>query len=429
MDQYDSVIEYLYSQTPQFQQIGAAAYKPGLDTAYKLDEAFGCPSSKFKSVHIAGTNGKGSTAHTLAAILQSAGYKVGLYTSPHLVDFRERIRVDGQMISKDEVINFVNQYRKYSLSCSPSFFELTTIMAFDAFARHGVDVAVIETGLGGRLDTTNIINPLLSVITNISYDHVAQLGNTLEKIASEKAGIIKHGIPVIIGEAQNDNVANVFKAKAREVNAPITFACNNCYWNSVSISDDENIYRGTRYGDLRGVLSGECQVYNAATILAAIDALSACFKIDTDAVQAGFANVNTLTSLLGRWMTVAENPSVVCDTGHNVGGWQYLKTRLINANRPLSMVIGFVNDKDVESILNLMPRDAQYYFTQASIPRAMDACELARRAEAFRLNGVIISDVKTAAARAISETQATGTVFVGGSTFVVADFLSCIRDI
>jgi len=422
MEKYEEVVNYLYSCTPQFQLVGAAAYKPGLDTARCLDRAFGSPHTQYKTIHIAGTNGKGSTAHTLAAVLQSAGYRVGLYTSPHLIDFRERIRVNGDMISREGVVDFVNRYCNMKLDCSPSFFELTTVMAFDWFAKQKVEIAVIETGLGGRLDTTNIITPILSVITNISFDHVAQLGNTLESIACEKAGIIKPGIPVVIGEATG-NIAGIFADKAMELGSTAIFACENRYWNEAIAGDDYNSYIGTEWGNITGVLTGECQLCNAATIMAALKSLESELSFSSSDVRKGFENVISMTCLLGRWMKVGDKPLIVCDTGHNTGGWAYTSRRLLKMPEPLAMVIGFVNDKDVDHILEMMPRNASYYFTQASIPRAMDAEIVAEKASKFGLKGIVVNDVLSAVSRASGDVRDTGSVFIGGSTFVVADYL------
>lgn len=426
MDKFDQVVEYLYTCTPQFQQIGAAAYKPGLQTAVALDKAFGSPHRHFKTIHVAGTNGKGSTSHTLAAILSDAGYKVGLYTSPHLVDFRERIRVNGEMITKDGVVDFVERYKSMNLDCEPSFFELTTIMAFDWFARQGVDVAVIETGLGGRLDTTNIIGPVLSIITNISLDHVAQLGNSLLSIAREKAGIIKRSIPVVIGEAAGD-VRALFEDTARVSGSQIYFAEDCEWWTRCDIGDDYNHYYATPWGDIEGALTGECQERNAATIFCALNSLSEIFRFSAINVANGFKNVIEKTGLMGRWMRIGSNPTIICDTGHNTGGWEYTRTRLQDMRRPLAMVIGFVNDKDVDHILEMMPADAHYYFTQASIPRALSAEVLKEKASRYHLNGEIVVPVKEAVARASCDVTATGSVFVGGSTFVVADLLKSLR--
>ncbi len=422
MSKYDDAIQYLYNATPQFQKIGAAAYKPGLGNAIALDKAFGRPHTHFPSIHIAGTNGKGSTASTIAAMLQSAGYKTGLYTSPHLVDFRERIRINGEMISHKGVTDFVDRYRSLDLDCQPSFFELTTIMAFDWFAANKVDVAVIETGLGGRLDTTNIISPILSVITNISIDHIAQLGNSEESIAREKAGIIKQGVPVVIGEAEGE-IAALFRKKAEEENSPIYFAKEAGLWSAVAYTPEANIYHNTPYGTLEGTLTGVCQTRNAATILTSIALLQNRFIITDESVRRGFRDVTRLTGLTGRWSVLKTEPLTVCDTGHNVGGWQYTSGRLEQMPRPLSMIIGFVNDKDVDNILTMMPKDAFYYFTQASIPRAMSAGEVASKAARHGLNGTIVTGVREAMAEALKATPATGSIFIGGSTFVVADAL------
>lgn len=423
MKDYNEAIEFLYTSMPMFQRVGASAYKPGLDTVKLLDDKFGNPHLKYRSIHIAGTNGKGSTAHTIAAILQSAGYRVGLYTSPHLVDFRERIRVNGKMISHEAVVDFVKRYRAMSLDCHPSFFELTMTMAFEYFAKENVDIAVIETGLGGRLDSTNIITPILSIITNISFDHTAFLGNTLPAIASEKAGIIKSGVPIVIGEAQGE-VREVFVQKAKEQNAHIWFAEDNNCFETVEQLDNYVLYRATRYGDIIGELMGDCQPKNAATILTALPLLEAQgLAITPQAVKDGFANVGKLTGLMGRWMTLQRNPHVVCDTGHNVGGWEYISRRLHSIEGTLHMVIGFVNDKDVSHILEMMPKSAKYYFTNASIERAMPASQLAEIASKCGLKGEVYHTVADAYNEAISKSSPSDTIFVGGSTFVVADFL------
>ena len=423
MKDYNEAIEFLYTSMPMFQRVGASAYKPGLDTVKLLDDKFGNPHLKYRSIHIAGTNGKGSTAHTIAAILQSAGYRVGLYTSPHLVDFRERIRVNGKMISHEAVVDFVKRYRAMSLDCHPSFFELTMTMAFEYFAKENVDIAVIETGLGGRLDSTNIITPILSIITNISFDHTAFLGNTLPAIASEKAGIIKSGVPIVIGEAQGE-VREVFVQKAKEQNAHIWFAEDNNCFETVEQLDNYVLYRATRYGDIIGELMGDCQPKNAATILTALPLLEAQgLAITPQAVKDGFANVGKLTGLMGRWMTLQRNPHVVCDTGHNVGGWEYISRRLHSIEGTLHMVIGFVNDKDVSHILQMMPKSAKYYFTNASIERAMPASQLAEIASKCGLKGEVYHTVADAYNEALSKSSPSDTIFVGGSTFVVADFL------
>lgn len=424
MKNYNDAIEFLYTSVPMFQKVGASAYKPGLDTVKLLDEKLGNPHRRYKTIHIAGTNGKGSTAHTLAAILQSAGYRVGLYTSPHLVDFRERIRVNGEMISHDAVVNFVTRYRAMSLDCHPSFFELTMIMAFEYFATEQVDIAVIETGLGGRLDSTNIINPILSIITNISFDHTAFLGDTLESIAREKAGIIKERVPVVIGEAKG-GVKDVFKQKAEEQQSPIIFAQDTSCFDCVETIKDGLLYKNTIYGDIVGELMGDCQPKNTATILTALSQLKKCeINLTPQSIKEGFINVGKLTGLMGRWMILRQNPCVVCDTGHNVGGWQYLSPRLKSISGTLHMIIGFVNDKDVSHILEMMPINAKYYFTNASIERAMPAAKLAQLAAKCGLQGDAYSTVDEAYSQALNNAVTTDTIFVGGSTFVVADLLS-----
>ena len=428
---YNEAVEFLYNQTPQFQRIGAAAYKPGLGTVRRLSAMFGDSHRRYPTIHVAGTNGKGSTAHTLAAVLQSAGYRTGLYTSPHLVDFRERMRVNGRMISHEAVTDFVERYEKLRREADdmpePSFFELTTVMAFEWFASQNVDVAVIETGLGGRLDSTNIIIPCLSVITNISFDHMAQLGNTLEQIASEKAGIIKPGVAVVCGE--NDaSLKQVFAAKAAETGSEIVFAHDE-QSNLVYTHTDEFLQiEGSSFGPLQFQLTGLCQQANSRTVLSALSALRrAGWSIPDEAVASGFSEVCYLTGLMGRWMKLGDSPLVVCDTGHNEGGWELLSRQLAALPRPLVMVIGFVNDKDVSHILPLMPRDAGYLFTRASVPRAMDASELASVAAAYGLEGQCFGSVSSALAKGLemlAEKGNAGSLFVGGSTFVVADLLA-----
>lgn len=431
---YQEAIDFLYNATPQFQQIGAAAYKPGLDTVRRLSDQYGDPHRSYPVIHVGGTNGKGSTAHTLAAVLQSAGYRVGLFTSPHLVDFRERIRVDGEMIPKEDVVRWLDDYLSRGLGLQPSFFELTTIMAMDWFARSNVDVAVIEVGLGGRLDSTNIISPVLSVITNISFDHMAQLGNTLTAIASEKAGIIKPGTPVVIGEsAGKPEVRDVFVSKCREMGAPCLLADDVSLFSSVKHSDDGEflIYSDTPFGsEIFSCLTGDCQPHNALTIMHAILKLRECgFIIPDKAVREGFSNVMKLTGLMGRWMRISDAPLTIADTGHNEGGWSYLAPRLeeISSRTPLRMVIGFVNDKDVDHILALMPRGAEYYFTRASVPRALPSADLAEKAKGFGLKGRTFESVSEALQTAWSDSNDGDTVFVGGSTFVVADAIDFTR--
>lgn len=426
---YSEAVDYLYSATPMFQKIGAAAYKPGLDTVLKLSEANGHSHRKFPTIHIAGTNGKGSTAHTLAAVLQSAGYRTGLFTSPHLIDFRERIRINGQMVSTDYVALWVENYIKADHGLQPSFFELTTVMAFDLFALNEVDVAVIETGLGGRLDSTNIITPVLSVITNISKDHVAQLGDSLTSIATEKAGIIKPGVDVVLGEGERADVREVFVRTAADKNSELIVASDNpLEWKA---SDSGNLYPHTPFGPITGELSGECQARNANTIVHALQALRKRDFMFTDKdVAQGFANVTGLTGLMGRWTVISDTPLTVTDTGHNEGGWRYLAPRLLQSGRKLHMVIGFVNDKDVDAILELMPRNAHYYFTRASVPRAMDPARLQQLARKVGLKGEVYENVGVAveqARRRAEKENDNSLIFIGGSTFIVADALAMGR--
>lgn len=407
---YKDTLDYLYNSAPLFQQIGAGAYKEGLENTWALDEHFGHPHRSFRSIHIAGTNGKGSCSHTLAAILQEAGYKVGLYTSPHLIDFRERIRVNGQPVPEAYVIRFVEEERAFFEPLHPSFFELTTAMAFRYFAEEKVDVAVVEVGLGGRLDCTNIIRPDLCIITNISLDHVQFLGDTLEKIAGEKAGIIKSGIPVVIGETTPET-RPVFQKKAEEVGAPIHFA-------------EEEVKEV--HSDWEYELKGLYQEKNRRTLWAALPLLQESgYQISESDIQAGFAHVVELTGLMGRWQKLQEHPTVVCDTGHNVGGIQYIAEQLRRqVFRRLHIVIGMVNDKDVRGVLALLPREATYYFTQASVKRALPAGQLARLAAEAGLQGTCYPDVPSAVRAAQKESLPEDFIFVGGSSFIVADLLA-----
>ncbi|MCM1152310.1 MAG: bifunctional folylpolyglutamate synthase/dihydrofolate synthase [Muribaculum sp.] len=426
-----------------FSRVGAAAYKPGLDTSIRLDNYFGNPHKKYKCIHVGGTNGKGSTSHMLAAMLQAQGYKVGLYTSPHLVDFRERIRINGKMIGREEVIEFVDKWKKCGYDGRPSFFELTMMMAFDAFARHEVDYAVIEVGMGGRLDSTNIISPIATVITNISFDHMQFLGDSLEKIASEKAGIIKSGVPVVIGEA-SDEIRKVFLSKAMCVDTFLRFAdtegplscCKPSLFGGWECSgrfvDPAAPYSPAKF---HAELAGEYQKKNINTVLCAVDMLRRQgVRIDKEAVIAGFGRVCELTGFAGRWMTLSSSPLTICDTGHNEAGLTMNMKQLqsiLSQKEPTSrlhMVMGFVNDKDVDHILRLLPGErVEYYITQASVPRAMHAEELAERFREAGLGHLIKGvhpDVKTAFKEAQESASEADILYVGGSTFVVADLLS-----
>lgn len=407
---YQDTLTYLYNSTPMFQQVGGSAYKEGLENTLALDEHFGHPHRKFRTIHVAGTNGKGSCSHTIAAILQEAGYSVGLYTSPHLVDFRERIRVNGQPIPEEYVIRFVEEERCFFEPLHPSFFELTTAMAFRYFADVEIDVAVIEVGLGGRLDCTNIIHPDLCIITNISLDHTQFLGNTLPQIAREKAGIIKSDIPVVIGETTPETKA-VFQKRAGEVNAPIYFAEEN----------GREDYPGIEY-ELKGLY----QKKNSRTILTALPLLKeAGYRLDEQSVRRGFAHVTELTGLMGRWQKLQDYPTLICDTGHNVGGITYIVEQLKQqAFHNLHIIIGMVNDKDIQGVLALLPEDAIYYFTQASVKRALPANDLQKLAESAGLKGNCYPDVPSAVRAAQEKSLPEDFIFVGGSSFIVADLLA-----
>ncbi len=423
---YEETLDYLYNVAPLFQNIGAGAYKEGLHNTRVLDEHFNHPHTHYKTIHIAGTNGKGSCAHTIAAILQAAGYKTGLYTSPHLVDFRERIRVNGEMIPKQEVIDFVENERKFFEPLYPSFFELTTALAFEWFAKQNVDIAVIEVGLGGRLDCTNIISPILSVITNISFDHTQFLGNTLREIAGEKAGIIKAGTPVVVGETV-DETRPVFEEAARAKQTPIIFAEDSPMVEAVC-HKEEGIDLTTRMGTapLHYELGGDYQAKNANTILWAISELrKAGLKIGDQDIAKGFGNVKELTGLRGRWEIISRSPMVIMDTGHNPGGLAYNMHQLAGMKaRHTRIVIGMVSDKDISGSLCLMPKNAIYYFTKASVKRALNENLLCEKAKAAGLQGKSYPNVAEAFAAAQNEASPEDIIYIGGSNFVIADFLN-----
>ena len=406
---YKETIEYLFNSTPVFEHVGASAYKPGLQTTEILDAHYGHPHKNFKTIHIAGTNGKGSVSHSLASILQEAGYKVGLYTSPHLIDFRERIRVNGIPVSEEYVIRFVEDFKHLNSKrihpLSPSFFELTTALAFKCFAEEKIDIAVIEVGLGGRLDCTNIITPILSVITNISFDHTQFLGNTLAQIASEKAGIIKHQVPVVIGETTKET-RPVFENKAKEMDAPIFFA--------------EEMDR-SECDQYDFELKGSYQKKNLRTILCATKRLP---FIHPEHIQKGLTNVCKNTGLMGRWQTLSTNPLIICDTGHNVGGWKYLAPQIssVPCDR-LHIVFGMVDDKDIRNVLSMLPKNAVYYFTQANNHRAIPAQQVGELAKEYGLSGNTYPTVAQAYEEAKSSASENDFIFIGGSSYIVADLL------
>ena len=400
---YEEAVAYI-DETPKFTK------KNSLDHTKECLRRLGNPQDKFKVIHVAGTNGKGSTCAFLTSVLREAGYSCGLFTSPHLVDFRERIRINGQPIPEKYVVDFVEKERDFFEPLHPSFFELTTAMAFRYFADEKVDVAVIEVGLGGRLDCTNIIHPDLCIITNISFDHIQFLGDTLAKIAGEKAGIIKAGIPVVIGETTPETKP-VFLQKAAEEKAPIIFAED-------TMKND--------YPKMKTELQGLYQIKNTRTILAALPLLKeAGYRIDEQSIRSGFAHVCELTGLMGRWQKLQDAPTLICDTGHNVGGITYIVEQLKQQTyRQLHIIIGMVNDKDISGVLSLLPKDATYYFTKASVKRALPAEELCKLAAQNGLQGSCYPDVPAAVTAAQEKSHPEDFIFVGGSSFIVADLLA-----
>jgi len=429
---YAQTLQYLYTQLPMFTRVGSSAYKEDLFNTIELCNRLDNPQNKFKSIHIGGTNGKGSTSHMLAAILQIAGYKTGLYTSPHLRDFRERVRINGEMISEQQVIDFVAEHQKDFEEISPSFFEMTVGLAFDIFAKEQVDIAVVEVGLGGRLDSTNIITPLLSIITNIGWDHMNILGDTLQLIAGEKAGIIKQGIPVIIGEYQPD-IADVFLKKAAKEEADISFASDDFEVKGESVKDKgvselldleiKNNHTQILTHNLQLDLTGTYQLKNIKTVLSAVNELrKQAFIISDEHIQTALRQVKKLTGLHGRWEVLGTNPLTICDTGHNPEGIQeVLKNIAATPHNHLHFVIGMVNDKDISKVLTMLPKDATYYFCKPDIPRGLEAESLKQQAENIGLHGEIYADVKSAFQAAQSSARQDDLVFVGGSTFVVAE--------
>ncbi len=426
---YEETVDYLFNCAPPFQQVGGAAYKEGLANSIAIDDHAGNPHRKFRTIHVAGTNGKGSCSHTLAATMQAAGYKVGLYTSPHLIDFRERIRVNGVPASKEFVVEWVKREKPFFEPLSPSFFELTTAMAFSYFAQEAVDVAIIEVGLGGRLDCTNIISPDLCIITNISPDHVQFLGKSLASIAAEKAGIIKPGTPVIIGETTPET-RKVFMQKAEEEQAPIILAEENNLVKSATPTTEGYTYETTIFGTIEGELGGDYQVKNANTILNAIVRLIGLgYNISEESIRTGFSSVCATTGLMGRWQNLGTQPKTVCDAGHNIGGIKYIVSQLKREKyNTLRIVFGMVNDKEIDEVLAMMPKEATYYFTQASIRRALPAEEMKKKADAYGLGGTHHPTVCEALQAAQADASPDDFIFIGGSCFVVADLLQEIAN-
>ena len=422
-------VDYLYNQRPAFERQGASGYKPGLDTSIALDKLYHEPHRHYRIIHIAGTNGKGSTAHLLASCLQACGYRVGLFTSPHMIDFRERIRVNGRKISRSYVIQWVADYRKKKLEgYEPSFFELTSTMAFDYFAWRNVNVAIIETGLGGRLDSTNIITPDVSIITNIGLEHQQFLGDTLEQIALEKAGIIKHGRPVVIGHADGV-VRGVFEREAKRLYAEIKFAQDNPEVINAKHVDGMLRLETRNYGIIDCELSGDYQVENANTVLTTMTLLKRLkYRIKEDALRKGFAQVIENTGLMGRWMKIDDHPRTILESAHNVPGMtQAMKQLKHEEYDNLHMVLGFMADKDVKGILNLLPKKASFYFTQAQTSRAMSVDDLSRLAATCGLKGKCYNNVVDALAAAREAAAPRDLVYVGGSMYVLSELLKAIN--
>ncbi|MBE7176298.1 MAG: bifunctional folylpolyglutamate synthase/dihydrofolate synthase [Mucilaginibacter polytrichastri] len=424
---YSETISYLYARLPMFSRVGASAIKKDLTNTIRLCAALGDPQNAFRSVHVAGTNGKGSVSHMLAAVYQAAGYKTGLYTSPHLKDFRERIRVNGQMIPENEVVRFAGETRGLVDEIEPSFFELTVAMAFAFFARENVDIAIIETGLGGRLDSTNVITPLLSVITNIGHDHMDLLGDTPQKIAAEKAGIIKPGVPVIISEKQDD-VAGVFLKKAGETGSPLRFASEEWQIYERNLNPAEGFLSlaadsaFASFPELDIDLTGLYQIRNTGAVLSAVFTLQNKLPVDARIICEALRNVKGLTGLQGRWQTLSADPLIIADTGHNPEGIAQVMENLARVSyRNLHIVIGMVSDKDQDQVLRLLPEKATYYFCRPDIPRGLDAAILQKKAAGFGLHGNRYSSVSEALESAKKHTEKGDLIFVGGSTFVVAE--------
>jgi dihydrofolate synthase / folylpolyglutamate synthase len=426
MRTYQETLDYLYTQLPMFQRIGGAAFKKDLTNIRRLCEALGNPQEQFKSIHIAGTNGKGSTAHMLSAIFQSAGYKTGLYTSPHYRDFRERIKINGELLPEQWVMDFVDRHQYLMEEIKPSYFEITVAMAFQYFAEQEVEMAVIEVGLGGRLDSTNIITPELCVITNISYDHMQFLGDTLELIAGEKAGIIKPGIPVVIGETQAETTP-VFLAKAEAEGSPISFADQHIQASAVQADYAGSTYVVFRDGKphlihLQTELYGEYQRFNLQTVLHAVDHLAEAWQITEEHIRKGLANLRSLSRFVGRWQLLGEDPLILCDSAHNEAGLRLVVDQLSRIpHEQLHMVLGVVDDKDLNKVFPLLPREAIFYFSRPDVPRGLNGRVLADRALEAGIKGTVHTSVSGALAAAKKAAKKDDLIFVGGSIFVVAE--------
>jgi len=421
---YKEAIDFLYASLPMFHRVGKAAYKANLNNTLELDKYFSYPHKKYKTIHVGGTNGKGSVSSLIASVLMEQGYKTGLYTSPHLLDFRERMRVNGEMITEVDVIEFIKSSENIINKLKPSFFELSTAMAFNFFAKENVDVAVIEVGMGGRLDCTNIISSELSVITNIDYDHQEFLGDSIEKIAFEKAGIIKDKSLVIIGE-KNEISDNVFIDTAKNRKSKLIFASKHYF--ITKIVEEIDCYK-LNFNNLNYTidlpLKGKYQLKNIVTAIAAINNLPAALNVDNNSIIKGIKNVKVNSKIRGRWEVLKTNPLVLCDTGHNVHGISEVVRQIESLNyAKLHFVLGMVNDKDIDSVLKILPKNAVYYFTKASVPRAINAYELYEKAKVYSLSGKVIERVDDAVKAALTAADEESLVFIGGSTFVVADAL------
>lgn len=424
---YQETLDFLYNALPMYQRVGNLAFKKDLTNTISLCKALGNPQEKFKSIHVAGTNGKGSSSHLLAAILQEAGYKTGLYTSPHLKNFSERIKINGTEVSRNYVVDFVRRIKPQIEAIKPSFFEITVAMAFDYFAREAVDIAVIEVGLGGRLDSTNVIDPLLSLITNIGYDHMDMLGNTLPLIAGEKAGIIKSERPVVISQLQHE-VSQVFESKARQMNASILFAAKIYQVNHLHTNLSGASYQVLKEGRLlfprlESALAGSYQLYNIPGVLAAIDQLRCQhLNIEDKHILSGFKKVNQITGLKGRWQVLSEKPLTICDVAHNAEGLQMVIDQLLLVtHNKLHLVLGMVKDKNAEAVFKFLPKEANYYFCEPDLPRAKPAEELQAIAKRLQMNSQVIKNVNEAITAARMSADEKDVVFIGGSSFVVAE--------
>lgn len=425
---YQETLDYLYSYLPMFQRIGAAAYKADIYNTVELMKALGNPEKKFKSIHVAGTNGKGSSSHLIASILREKGLKVGLHTSPHLKDFRERIKIDNKMCDEEFVINFVENNKELIERIKPSFFETAVAMAFSYFAQENVDIAIIEVGMGGRLDSTNVINPLACLITNISFDHTQFLGNSLEAIAQEKAGIIKPNTPVVISQTQKET-QNVFSAKANEKNSPICFA--DSYLSCENVNHSQGLLKMDIYKNgvehiknLQSSLSGYYQQKNILGVVALIDTLNQYhnFNISDEEIKQGIENLSSNFPIAGRWQTLCNKPLTICDTGHNEDGLKYVIEQIKNTpHKKLRFVLAMVNDKDVNKVLSMLDKEAEYYLSQAKIPRALPVDELAEKAQQAGLSFTKYDTISQALAQAQQDSKENDLVFVGGSTFTVAE--------